>query len=606
MEYYNSFVAGFDQGYRDGDFNKARFSDPCAIAFDTNGDRLFVADYDNHRIRVVYLNENNRVDTLAGSGVSGKTDGSLLQATFSGPVALAYLPQDALVVADGNLESDPLRYIDLKTKMVTTLAQTSQIYNLVYCEQNNSVYFSEPSIGAVQKLNLKTKIISSVISRNPLVPNPKALCINKNTIYVADPALPDVYAFDTNAAPASLDGDLRGGIGKGNNVFEMTYSDGILYALQTGSVPLARITPDYQPVSLATAWGYIGENGNDQAEPLFDFSQARVGFAASPKEKRKLYVSSKTSPSIISVKDYDFGGYWTTAQGDDFNYPTAKPQKTFRILMVGDSRLLLDPVVAVKTAWTQSYRVNTCAKQLEFWLNAEASLQNVDSHFEVLMLAHTNECPLIFSNYEVPDLAKKYDIDLVLLFSNLNFYDYFTKPLTSEGIPSLNDDAVFLAKPIESRIPAGPAGRFYQYCKKIGLLNTYTLNDWCHFLKLDDPEIRADMMEITGLPLRLLSHKLTSIKNNLGKSPQLAVLDIPWDFLYGPAETYDLFWKDLCRKNDVKLISLSEPFNLLKTSFYPTNQTVFARHYTAYGHELITFLLGHYLIEQKFIPFEPK
>ncbi|HXL73454.1 MAG TPA: hypothetical protein VN963_07520, partial [bacterium] len=46
MEYYNSFVAGFDLGYRDGAFNDARFSDPCAIAFDTNGDRLFVADYD--------------------------------------------------------------------------------------------------------------------------------------------------------------------------------------------------------------------------------------------------------------------------------------------------------------------------------------------------------------------------------------------------------------------------------------------------------------------------------------------------------------------------------------------------------------------------------
>ena len=139
MEYYNSFVAGFDLGYRDGAFNKARFGNPCGIAFDTNGDRLFVADWTNNRIRVVYLNENNRVETLAGTGVAGIPDGPLLQASFIAPLALVYLPEDALVVYSSG--SHLLQYVDLKTKMVTSLAQIPEIWNLVYCEKNNSLYF---------------------------------------------------------------------------------------------------------------------------------------------------------------------------------------------------------------------------------------------------------------------------------------------------------------------------------------------------------------------------------------------------------------------------------------------------------------------------------
>src|SRR5271154_1068223 len=77
MEYYNSLVAGNDDaGYRDGAFDDARFNRPCGLAFDETGSRLFVADQNNNRIRVVYLDEDNRVETAAGKGAASDLDGN--------------------------------------------------------------------------------------------------------------------------------------------------------------------------------------------------------------------------------------------------------------------------------------------------------------------------------------------------------------------------------------------------------------------------------------------------------------------------------------------------------------------------------------------------
>ncbi len=86
MESYNSLVAGSnDGGFQDGPFYSARFADPGGLAFDDSGTRLFVADRDNQRIRVVYLEEDNRVETLAGTGKIGSAVGPLTLANFNLP-----------------------------------------------------------------------------------------------------------------------------------------------------------------------------------------------------------------------------------------------------------------------------------------------------------------------------------------------------------------------------------------------------------------------------------------------------------------------------------------------------------------------------------------
>src|SRR6185369_16234575 len=139
--------------------------------------------------------------------------------------------------------------------------------------------------------------------------------------------------------------------------------------------------------------------------------------------------------TIISVKDYDFGSSWPAEPVIDFNYPAIKPPKTYRILMVGDSRLVTCPTVIDQVNYTPSQRINTAAKQLEFILNTEAALHNVDTRFEVLMLGHVNQNPLIFGNYEVPELVKKYDVDMVFMMTSMKITDFFYQKWTSEGIP---------------------------------------------------------------------------------------------------------------------------------------------------------------------------
>ncbi|HJT24982.1 MAG TPA: hypothetical protein VJ873_10420, partial [bacterium] len=77
MGYYNSLVAGnAEQGFKDGKFYEAQFKQPSGLVVDDSGSRLFVADWANQRVRVVYLREENRVETLAGTGVAGNGDGA--------------------------------------------------------------------------------------------------------------------------------------------------------------------------------------------------------------------------------------------------------------------------------------------------------------------------------------------------------------------------------------------------------------------------------------------------------------------------------------------------------------------------------------------------
>src|SRR6202034_3858977 len=103
-----------------------------------------------------------------------------------------------------------------------------------------------------------------------------------------------------------------------------------------------------------------------------------------------------------SVKDYNFDSHWFARDSEgenrdltDFDYPLQKPPQTFRILIVGNSRVVTAPRVPPDDTLGkqdlnqhdfQSARVDTFGKRLEFLLNSEAALDDVPEHFEVLVL----------------------------------------------------------------------------------------------------------------------------------------------------------------------------------------------------------------------------
>lgn len=115
-----STVAGsgelFGFGDQDGKGLDVRLQHPLGVEF-ANG-LLYVADSYNHKIKVIDPKDNS-CKTFLGIGKSGKEDGKT--PSFSEPSGLSYAA-DKLYVADTN--NHAVRVIDLKTKEVSTLKIT--------------------------------------------------------------------------------------------------------------------------------------------------------------------------------------------------------------------------------------------------------------------------------------------------------------------------------------------------------------------------------------------------------------------------------------------------------------------------------------------------
>jgi len=94
---------------------------PGKVLADEASDRLFITDSNHNRIVITSL--TGKLLDVIGTGVAGATDGNYKTATFFRPQGTV-LVGDNLYVAD--TENHMLRVIDLKAKKVTTLAGTGK------------------------------------------------------------------------------------------------------------------------------------------------------------------------------------------------------------------------------------------------------------------------------------------------------------------------------------------------------------------------------------------------------------------------------------------------------------------------------------------------
>ena len=117
-------LAGFAEGFADGDGTAARFNTPSGLALDLAGN-LYVADTGNHAIRKV--TPLGRVSTVAGTGIAGFHDGAGTQAQFNGPIGVAVDAHGNVYVAD--TYNDRIRRIDPHGQ-VSTLAGGDRPGNL--------------------------------------------------------------------------------------------------------------------------------------------------------------------------------------------------------------------------------------------------------------------------------------------------------------------------------------------------------------------------------------------------------------------------------------------------------------------------------------------
>lgn len=111
-----STLAGSTAGFTDGMGGNAQFNHPRGVAVDTQG-TIYVADAKNHRIRKI--TPNGIVSTLAGGSVGGFADGTGTDARFRFPNDVAIDAQGVIYVAD--FDNHRIRKI-MPNGVVSTLA----------------------------------------------------------------------------------------------------------------------------------------------------------------------------------------------------------------------------------------------------------------------------------------------------------------------------------------------------------------------------------------------------------------------------------------------------------------------------------------------------
>jgi hypothetical protein len=116
-----SILAGneSDHRYRDGTGNRARFNQPHGLVVGTDGN-IYVADFENHRIRKI--TPAGLVSTLAGSGDQRKRDGRGIDASFNGPMHLAFhgRVRNILYVVEGDDVDLAIRVVDVESGFTVT------------------------------------------------------------------------------------------------------------------------------------------------------------------------------------------------------------------------------------------------------------------------------------------------------------------------------------------------------------------------------------------------------------------------------------------------------------------------------------------------------
>jgi thiol-disulfide isomerase/thioredoxin/sugar lactone lactonase YvrE len=163
-------------GARDGPFEEAEFHHPQGLALD--GDRLFVADTDNHLIREVHLT-NRTVRTIAGTGRQGHVlhqEAPARTTALNSPWDLVVVDDTVYIAMAGAHQIwslDPRRgvlnrYAGSGQEQITdgplascALAQPSGIT----ADPDGNLYIADSEVSAVRKLDRRGQRVETLIGR---------------------------------------------------------------------------------------------------------------------------------------------------------------------------------------------------------------------------------------------------------------------------------------------------------------------------------------------------------------------------------------------------------------------------------------------------------
>jgi serine/threonine protein kinase, bacterial len=120
--YVTTLAGSGTAGYADGTGAAAQFNGPNGIVVDDTTGNVYVADFNNRRIRKI--TPSGEVTTFAGSGTAGSVDGPATTAQFRGPTGIDIDETGALYVAD--VSNNQIRKITA-SGYVSTVAGASSL-----------------------------------------------------------------------------------------------------------------------------------------------------------------------------------------------------------------------------------------------------------------------------------------------------------------------------------------------------------------------------------------------------------------------------------------------------------------------------------------------
>jgi len=599
-----ALVAGSgDQGTTDGPFAEARFQEPAGLAGSPSGKLLVVADRGGHRLRGVRLDDANRVVTLAGTGQPGSADGALSSASFDRPTHVQFIGPRQLVVWDAG--SGLLRIVDLEGGTVRTLhaagtAPFEDVWGLAASEKE--IFLSQPGPGRLVGVDIASGRARVLIEGDPRVPHPGALAFHDATLYLADRDGTEVFRLGASEK-GSPDLAAAGAPGR---LVAMASAGGVLYGLRAAAEPLVRALTG-EPVPLISAWGQ-DLPGRGSPKPYLEVpGSPPVGFAADPRVERTLFVTSPALRRVLSIRDLDQGvrrdalTEWP-GEPDDDSYPKRKPDGVYRLLVVGDSRIFYGTDKEIEEHGGYP-RALTFPKRLELILNTRAALEGRPISYEVLTKAHGSSAPLgIWPAYEVPTVAKTWDVDTVVLMmppasSTLDAW-LNRPPVAGSGIPPADIDPEYLLLPAEAKLQKSPAAALFRACERRGMATASPdgrLEIEASLGKLAaEPELRREALELYGRPLELLKKRLAPRR--------LVFCFFPLGSREGLGEQRD-FYRELCSKRGIELLDLVPAFDVLREAFYPLSELSGNDHFHAAGHAVFGYLVAHELVSRHIVPF---
>lgn len=599
VSHYHDLVAGStERGYRNGSFTEARFWFPQGLAISPGGDRLYVADRDNNRIRVVFLAESNRVDTLAGTGEARSRDGALKSAAFDHPYLVAALGAERLLVFEAH---EKARLIDLRAGTVRTVPLAAEAVRNAFslaASPSGAAYSASPIQGQVFRIDVATWKARPLLRQGSGV-SPTALCLcgpDGNRVVVADAASGQVVFVHP-------DGGLEP-IAAAKKVRALACQGERIWALRDDRTsPLVVVAPPGNATP-RSVWGpMLSEAEFPQLPALRAEATAPAGLVLDPREEKRLLVASPYANLIGSVRDYDFAASWNSEQLQsdgltDFAYPKRKPPATLRLLLAGDSRSFYT-TARDKAAWGNKInRMEALGKRLELFLNAEAALAGRPHSAQVLSVGRVSWDPLfLWPATDVPPLARSYDVDRVLVLlgpdSAAQFTAWYERPLGPDGLPARELDGEFSLRRPRERIQPGRPARFFRDCETRGLVKV--LPGSLAFADLTllaaDPTLRAQLVELVGEPLAALSRRLAGGK---GRKRELTLVYLPKGTA-APGDAARSLWKAVAKRYSLDLLDLSDELGAFRISFSPLSEMTGYDHYSADGNTFVGWLLARRL-----------